>query len=187
VVYCYGYFSRQWGYGRVISHMMMVLQIALAFLAARVESRLSAKTIVRLSYAGVFVLFVIYILNLVSYKRDDYRKYAFLSSYTKQYDLVLSDLETSVYIPAYGGKVIANPYPVYFVPDYESRKRDVRLFFSEEITSDERMGIIRKYNPDYLLLKKALSGTSPALYNSLAQLGSVIYSDRNFLLLSLRK
>jgi hypothetical protein len=142
---------------------------------------------VALSYAGMLVIAVVFMLNVRAYKGDDYRKYSFLSSSTKQYDLVLSDLETSWYIPSFGGKVIAHPFPVYFVPDYAERKRDLLLFFSERTTDDERMAIIRKYRPDYLLLRKALSGTSPALYNSLARFGTVVYSDGNFLLLSLKE
>jgi hypothetical protein len=187
VVYCYGYLSNRWGYGRVISHMMMVLQITLAPLATRIESRLTGRTVVKLSYAAMLLLAIIFVLNLRTYRGDDYRKYSFLSRYTRQYDLVLSDLETSLYIPAFGGKVIANPYPVYFVPDYAERKRDLVLFFAEATTDDERTGIIRKYKPDYLLLRKALSGAGPALYNSLARFGTVVYSDRDFLLLSLKE
>jgi hypothetical protein len=186
-VYCYGYVSHRWGYGRVISHMVMMLQIALAAFAPRIESRVRARTVVVLSYAGMLVIAVVFMLNVRAYKGDDYRKYAFLSSSTKQYDLVLSDLETSWYIPSFGGKVIAHPFPVYFVPDYAERKRDLLLFFSERTTDDERRAIIRKYRPDYLLLRKALSGTSPALYNSLARFGTVVYSDGNFLLLSLKE
>jgi hypothetical protein len=187
VVYCYGYLSDLWGYGRVISYMMIVLQLTLASFAARIESGWPARRVVKLSYAVMLALAVIFIFNLVTYKGDDYRKYSFLSRYTKQYDLVLSDVDTSLYVPVFGGKVIASSHPVYFVPDYAERKRDLKLFFAEGTTKDERTGIIRKYKPDYLLIKQALLERSPALRNSLSQLGTVIYSDRNFLLLSLKK
>jgi len=186
-VYCYGYLSHRWGYGRVISHMVMMLQITLAAFAARMESRLRAGTVVALSYAGMLVIAVVFMVNVRVYQGDDYRKYSFLSLYTEQYDLVLSDLETSSYLPAFGGKVIAQPFPVYFVPDYAERKRDLLLFFSQPATDEERMAIIKKYKPDYLLIRKALSGASPAVYNSLARFGTVVYSDRDFLLLSLKE
>jgi hypothetical protein len=185
-VYCYGYLSGEWGYGRVISHMMIVLQIALACFAAGVESRWPARTVVTLRYAGMLLIAVIFVINLAAYKGDDYRKYIFLSRYTKQYEVVLSDLETSRYVPAFGGKVISNSQPVYFVPDSAVRKKDLVFFFTDAATNDERIGIIRKYKADYLLLRKALSKTSPARYNSLSQLGSMIYSDGDFLLLSLQ-
>jgi len=187
MVYFYGYVSNQWGYGRVISHMMMMLQISLACLAAQFESRWLSRTVVKLSYAGMFLLSLIFILNILAYKRDDSRKYSFLSHYVRQYDLVLSDLETSRYVPAFGGKVIANPYPFYFVPDYAARKRDLVHFFDQATTNQERMEIIRKYQPAFLLYKRAFSRTSLSLYDSLGQFGKVIYSDGDFILLSLKK
>jgi hypothetical protein len=188
VVYCYGYLTNQWGYGRVISHMMMVLQISLAALAARIESgRLSDRTIVKLTYAGMLALAVVFVVAMVIYKGDDYRKYSFLSRYTKQYDLVLSDLKTSLYVPAFGGKVIANPHPLYFIADYAERQRDLVHFFDQAIANQERMKIIKKYQPAFLLFKRAFSKTSPSLYDSLGQFGTVIYSDGNFILLSLKK
>ena len=186
MVYFYGYVSNQWGYGRVISHMMMMLQIALACLTAKVESKWLTRTVVKLSYAGMFLLSLIFVLNLLAHKRDDSRKYSFLSRYVEQYDLVLSDLETSRYIPAFGGKVIANPYPFYFIPDYAVKKRDVVHFFDQATTNQERMEIIRKYQPAFLLYKRAFSRTNLALYNSLGQFGTVVYSDEDFILLSLK-
>lgn len=166
--------------------MMIVLQIALASLAAGIESRWQSRKVVRLSYAGMLAFAAIFVLNLIAYKGDDYRKYSFLSSYTGQYELVLSDLETSLSIPAFGGKVIANSRPSQFVTDYAARQRDVKFFFTEEANNGDRMEIIRKYRPDYLLLNKSSLEKSPALYSSLAQFGAMIYSDRNFLLLSLK-
>jgi hypothetical protein len=187
VFYCYGYLTNQWGYGRVISHMIMVLQISLAALAARVESRwLADRTIVTLTYAGMLTLTVIFVAMVV-YNGDDYLKYSFLSRYTKQYDLVLSDLKTSLYVPAFGGKVIANPQPLYFVADYAERQSDLVHCFDQATTNQERVKIIREYQPAFLLFKRAFSRTRPSLYNSLGQFGVVIYSDEEFILLSLEK
>ncbi len=187
-VYFYGYISDLWGYGRVISHMVMVLQISLAWLTARVESRWQAdKAVVKVSCAAMLLLSAIYVFKMATYKGEDYQKYSILSRYTKQYDLVLSDLQTSLYIPVFGGKVIAHPYPVYFVADHAERRRDLVHFFDQATTNQERVEIIRKYQPAFLLYKRAFSRTSPSLYNSLGQFGTVIYSDGDFILLSLKK
>jgi hypothetical protein len=68
-VYCYGYVSHRWGYGRVISHMVMMLQIALAAFAPRIESGVRARTVVALSYAGMLVIAVVFMLNVRAYRR----------------------------------------------------------------------------------------------------------------------
>ncbi len=75
------------------------------------------------------------LLAMVVYKGDDYWKYSFLSRYTRQYDLVLSDFKTILYVSAFGGKVIAKPPAPLPCADYTRRQRNLVHSFDQATTN----------------------------------------------------
>lgn len=167
MIYAYGAFSHRWGLGRVISHIVLMLHLCMADAVAQVEAspwaRISSSRALRIAFAGVVTLAVLSILYLdrggliscyMSNETSDYRRYEWLSGATGQYDVVLSDLETSVYVPAFAGKVVGTSRVLHFVPDADARNQDVMRFLSTSCTRREREAIIRKYGVKWLLLNK---------------------------------
>lgn len=83
---------------------------------------------------------------------EDYRKYEFLRNCVAADELILSDESTNWYIPAFGGKVISSRHPLYWVKDLEERRNATKSFFDTLTSDSSRTDIIKKYNPDYILI-----------------------------------
>jgi hypothetical protein len=144
-----------------------MLHMSLADAAAQVEAWLRARLLsprlsglVHASLLAVAALLFVYRTRPVllacfrSHEVSEYDQYKFLSGATAQYDVVLSDLATSDYVPAFTGKVVAMLKPLPFVPDAEARRADVTRFFSASCPQAEREQIIRKYDVKWILLNK---------------------------------
>jgi hypothetical protein len=117
-----------------------------------------------------------------------YKPYLFLSRFTSQYDVVLSDIRSSWIVPTFGGKVVAvDPdHPLAFVPDQDIRKLDLDRFFNEEAAFGERQQIIQKYKANYLLLSKSELVNWQGLQQSFVPQGQVVFESDKFVLISLK-
>ena len=102
-------------------------------------------------------------------------KYNFLRTTVKPYDLILCDMTTSWYVPSFNGKVIGDAHPVYWIPDYKERRKDVSNFFTKENSDSLRQTIVEKYNPDYVLLDSTKVHLSDSTQVWLKNLGKVVY------------
>lgn len=107
----------------------------------------------------------------------------FLTKYTAQYDVILSDLETSWLIPTFSGKVIASRHPLYWVDDCEARRNDLNNFFKDTATKDDRIRIIKEHKVGFLLLKRAKFNDIQSKIYLFESLGKVIYLDSEFILI----
>jgi hypothetical protein len=193
LIYAYGALSHNWTYGRLISYIVLMLHLCIADAVARVETSL-AQWPLRLACVGLVAIAALAFLYrdrgfLIEYVRprevSDYERYKFLSGATPQYDVVLSDPETSDYVPAFAGKVVATLRPLPFVPDGDTRMKDVTRFFSESCPRAEREGIIRKYNVGWLLLSKTNVPQWEAIAQSFRDEAEVKRSNDEFLLMRL--
>jgi hypothetical protein len=190
LLYAYGWISGSLRYGRMISYAVLGLQLAAAAGIIRMKLRPPTTRIrrlgQRLTYAAVSACLILSVADSAAYLVRNHEGSAgwadgfqFLRSYTGQYDLILSDLDTSNVVPAFGGKVVAASRFLAFVPsDYEVRKRDVEGFFRSETTLPQREEVLRKYGVDWLLVdREAIMGTGASM-GSLRRLGRVVYEDR---------
>jgi hypothetical protein len=109
---------------------------------------------------------------------------SFLGRLTGQYDVILSDLETSKLVPSYGGKVVASAYDAPFVRDIGTRQRDVARFFAAVATDEERLAALDRLDVDHLLLWKSPGLPWQALRQTAAAWGHVAHEDDSFVLLS---
>jgi hypothetical protein len=198
-IYAYGALSSNWSYGRVISHVVLLLHMAIADRVSHVESKLGPRQFIpagrKLAYSCLILIilfsfsfkpFVRPVLSRsVSHHQNTYGEYIFLSGFTRQYDVVLSDMSTSWIVPTFGGKVVATTNPLAFVPDRETRSKDVELFFSDAASHSDRLEIIKRYEVDFLLLNKDQVATWRTLLHSFQPLGSVVFSDSRFVLIQL--
>jgi hypothetical protein len=199
VTYLYGGLSGNWSYGRVISYVILLLHMAIADRVAQIESELRSRRVTASGRKLAYSCLILTILLSFSFKpfirpvfsrslsdrQNTYDEYMFLSDLTRQYDVVLSDMNTSWIVPTFGGKVVATANPLAFVSDHETRKKDVELFFSDAALHSDRLEIIKRYEVDFLLLNKDQVATWRTIMHSFQPLGSVVFSDDRFLLIQL--
>lgn len=118
-------------------------------------------------------------------QENSYQAYLFLGEYTGQYEVVLTDLGHSWFVPTFGGKVIAAPKALPFVPDHEARREDLRRFFNPQTTLAARQAIIKRYQADYLLISHAYLEESPQTIEVLEAMGTVVFDNEDFSLVAL--
>ena len=201
LIYAYGALSHHWTYGRVISSIVLMLHMSIADAVAQVEislrARLRSPSSLKLVFASLAAAVLLAFACRTTMRsllvrclrlRDvsEYDRYKFLSGATPQYDVVLSDLETSWYVPAFAGKVVAVPRPLPFVPDSAARADDVQRFFSGSCLQAERETIIRKYNVKWLLLDKENVPGWSAIAQSFQDGAEITLSNDRFVLMRLR-
>ncbi len=202
LIYVYGGISGSWSYGRVIYSMMLILHMSIADWLSRNEYTLIRPRLQSLAapfkyictvltlvlalalvckYAAIFINCV-----PVAGKNSDSEDYLFLSRYTKQYEVVLSDMMVSNYVPAFGGKVVANSRFMAFVKDRERRENDVKRFFNPTTSLADRKEIIERYGANFLLINKANFADARLSLESFEYFGKTVYADRKFILIKIR-
>lgn len=196
-VYGYGIVSEKYSYGRIISYLVIILQVSIAMELSLLESKLDKRNALKLRSlsmtAGVVMTCVLF--SFIPLKNTMQRalrrsipvseRYDFLGRFTGQYDVVLSDLETSWYVPTFGGKVVAALHPLAFVSDQADRRKDLYRFFASDALPGDMMQIIQKYNGKYILIRKPKISSWRALMRSISYHfnSRVVFENDIFLLL----
>jgi hypothetical protein len=190
IIYIYGIFSGHFGYGRVISFMVLSLHLLIAY-------KMSTITIInKRSFYAILLLIVsclpysyyaaktFYVqLKLAGHKH--YRDYEFLASKLNYKDVVVADSSSLRLIPAFGGRVTASVFPPYWIPDNGNRLYDLTVFFSEEATTSERKSILDKYHAKFILLDKEHAFLQNNLIDSLHL--NIEYQNDQFKLLKTKE
>jgi hypothetical protein len=186
---------RLWSYGRLISHVVLVLQLALADACAALEERMArlrrgsvlrhllAPGLAGLLIAGAWPAAVRPILEEAG--RGDPLWLGFLEQQVGADDVVLTDLDTCWYVPSFGGRVVAYPMRLPFVPDHDARVGAVRRFFERGVPQAERLDLIERFGVAYVLLAKQRFVDWQALLAELQPLGRSVYSSPQYELLRL--
>ena len=196
-IYIWAAMFQQWTYGRVLSPIVLILQISLAAAVAQIESKLNFKGLSTSVQRGVYCLIIVlfslacsawyfpHILHRSVPGSPSVRiRFAFLSKLIPQYDTVLSDFATTLIIPTFGGKLVASRFALAFVPDHDQRRKDVNDFFSPTSDYDRRFVILQKYGCRHILISKE-NPVSQEIVHSFLPKGSIVYKDNQFVLLSL--
>ena len=171
-LYAWGYYSRQYSFGRSIAFLLLLSNILVAQCLIEVErwprpqvfSLIKTSTAAALCVAAGIWLYqstsrLLTIANSLYLGRPvasqiSYRDLLFLKDYVQHDDVVLADIESSWILPTLAGKAVATQHPLAFVPDWFTRKEDVIEFFSAKTNAITRAAILKKYQPQYLLIKK---------------------------------
>jgi hypothetical protein len=212
LIYTYGAVFEKWSYGRVTTHIVLVLHMTIADAVSRIESKLEVRRMPASVGRFAYSCLIIIITLTVSFKPviqpailkpelrselrpavtfsllgrpNTYDQYQFLSQYTGQYDVVLADIRTSWVVPSFGGKVVAAAHPLAFVPDHDARTKDLGDFFHDGTSHRSRLEIARKYRANFLLLNKALVPKWETMMRSFQPLGRVVFHNDQFALISL--
>ena len=197
-VYIFGAITGMGILGRSISNIMLLLQFFIAEFLADFESSIRLPNIagwLQPLFVTTGVVLVCLLLSGQPFGRTvklslpgrqpTYEACLFLKERTTQYEVILSDLNTSLKVPALGGKVVAHRYPLSYVPDSDSRQRDVQHFFTSLSTDAHRSAVIEKYGADFILINKDEIENWEGLVESLSALGSIDFENEQFVLISL--
>ena len=177
-LYIFGFLSGNYSYGRIISFCILLFHLLVAECLTRFEisaqrSNIFATQLYRillftsllfisLSWLPSTFTRMLTIVNHASKHLDvsnqiTYKNLLFISNYLRNNDLVLSDIETSWLIPTFGGRVVAALHPQAFIPDLLTRQSDIDVFYQVDTSKDQRLKILERYRPRYLLLDQKLS------------------------------
>lgn len=197
-IYVFGAISGKYSYGRVVSFIVLLFHVTIAEHLSMFEYRIheihaSSWLQPPIVPASVIVLALLLsftplrstLVHAILEQPPTYKSYLFLSRFICQYDVVLSDIQTSWIIPTFGGKVVAALHPLAFVPDQDVRRSDLDRFFNRKAVLSERQQIIQKYEANYLLLRKSEGVNWQDLQQSFMPQGQVVFESDSFVLISL--
>jgi hypothetical protein len=154
IIYLYGFVTQQYGYGREISFITLMLHLVLAEWIVSATS--NTKKLIIVSLVAVLSLPHLYFTAKTLYKNYSlfgkelyYDRYKILQKVLKPGDVVLTDSKTLCFATAFGAKVPATLMPPYWIVDNKKRLNDVDAFF---LSADRRSEILKSYNVDYVML-----------------------------------
>jgi hypothetical protein len=187
-LYVLGGLTGRYAYGRLISYVAILLQIAAAGEAARLAGALGTSRRHTLAAAAGTVILVAAIAGNAAHLArsladwtDWTHMYPFLSRYVGPVDVVLANPDAAYHVPAVTGRVVAHVGPLPLVADVEARKNAVDRFFRPDATTGERLAVIRSYDVRWLLVRSD-DRTEAAIADSLGPIGEVVYRDHSWTL-----
>jgi len=192
MIYVLGFITGQFGIGRIISCIVIIIQIAAAAWFAKVETNRQANYL-RYAPIVVFVLVAIVALNSANFSvfdrslkglqglRYSYAEYEAVGQYIDQYDVVLTDPSNSLRMPTFGGKVIASRKPAHWIDDHKHRRKDLRDFFADNVEMTDKLAIIDKYSVDFILIDRNKIERPEAYFD----FGSLVHENKKFILIAI--
>lgn len=156
-VFCYGYFSREWNYGRSLSFSMVVIHILI--LRELFEPMDSASRLYRmrrlLCFSMVFFSSLYFVLNLGALFAVQYelqhrvqRLFPRLNSLERDFrqdGLIMADAEISKILPAIGAKVFVFDVAPFFRGEFPMRLREQQKFFDPWVSGEQRLRIAKDF------------------------------------------
>jgi len=188
-----GYVLKLYGLARVISNIMMLSHIIIAYIIVKCIGDYNLlKRIFLLSIIVAFILSIYINYQSINYtfygifrnrNIEYYKKYNFLRNYVTSNDIVFSDENSNCFIPSFGGKVISFDHPLYWINDIDLRRKDVNSFFNIDNSDSIRQLLIDKYNPDYILIDKSFINFKKSTCTWLNMIGKTMYDKEQLLLI----
>jgi hypothetical protein len=183
--------------GRILPLAALMLQLSTADWFARSRTDHSASwragnmlwmrhLIIASAACGVLTMLP-GLISAIPIFQNSYGEYAFLSDNVPQYESVLTDLNTSLKVPVFGGKVVAfSPGHTLFFVNCASREKDATRFFWEIADALDREEIVRKYQVKFIVVNKRSVAYWPDVLRSVHSLSSIQYADGDMVLLRIR-
>jgi len=194
-VYLAGAFSGQWSWGRVLPVLVLALHLVAADFAARMEAawRSQGTPLSNSQRAGGWLLAAVVLFCAARFTpevirpfRDSPRfpaRYEPLTRWVGENDVVVADLVTSWYLPAYCGKVVASIHPLAFVPDQRERGEDLRRFFHPKAGLELRRSVIARQGARFVLLDRTEVDLPPGAEAAYRELGRVVHEQHPLVLI----
>lgn len=202
-LYVWGYYSKQYSFGRSIAFFILLSNILVAQCLCELEQWCARRGISYLKILVATALLItasgwlyqsssrlLTVANSIYLGRPiasqiSYRDLMFLKNHVEPNAVVLADIDSSWILPTLSGKAVATKHPLAFVPDWYVRKEAVITFFKSDTSVENRRAIVEKYRPNYLLVNKTNSipwHDIQAEFNSVSKL---IVNNPNYILLKL--
>jgi hypothetical protein len=174
-----GWITERYAYGRALSHVAVVLQLALAVWInecwedlTRWPVRERVVNVLRpASVAAVALACVVFhgaVGRLLHSESVDHAGLASIAERVGEREVVLADPHTSWRVPAYAGRVVASRHPLAFVPDQEQRRLDLARFFAPGTPAPEREQLALRYEASWVLINAEVTVDPEELLASLA-------------------
>jgi alpha-1,6-mannosyltransferase len=185
----WGGLSGQWSYGRLISHLVLLLQVGLADALVSLEERLALRERWRvarhaLAPAAAALLIAVswpVVKSVIEESAPGDRRWlSFLETRVGREDVVMTDVDTCWYVPAFQGKVVAYPMKLPFVPDHAERLAAVNRFFEADTPLVEQREILARYDVRYVLLPKHHFDDGAARAEAMRRLGDTVHSTAEY-------
>jgi regulator of protease activity HflC (stomatin/prohibitin superfamily) len=185
----WGGLSGQWSYGRLISHLVLLLQAGLADALVALEERLAVRrrwAAARHALAPAVAVALIaaswpVVRSVIDESAPGDRRWlSFLETHVGREDVVLTDVDTCWYVPAFQGKVVAYPMKLPFVPDHAERLAAVERFFEPDAEGAEQTAILARYGVRYVLLPKHHFDDWRERVDAMSRLGVTVYSNAEY-------
>lgn len=194
-VYAGAYFIKAYGFSRLLSNVLMFTQLLFAYLCFCAVKEKKA-----IGYAQCLLIIVFFFIafggNMPAIKNmanvflpepsHKYDRYRFLKDAFSPTSVVMADSASNTYVPAYGPKIVATKYPLYWVADINERREAVRLFFAAGSSDSLRQAIVAKYNVNYILLDETNRELDSNTAAALANMGSAVYEGNRIRLIKCR-
>jgi hypothetical protein len=115
--------------------------------------------------------------NEVGFTR--FEDYEFLEENHDRYEVVLSDIYTSLEVPAFGSRVVSAARAQPFA-DTRERSGDLERFFAPNASSEDRRSIIDRYDVSLLIITQERLRNEPEHHKPMLELGRVVSSNDRF-------
>ena len=186
-VYIYGFITGQYGYGRIIFFLAMMLQLIIAFWFTQNEIiRGSGKLTLSFVFLILMLLFPLFHLSMIGKNfipgcnPQPHQELSVVKNFPHENRIVLSDLKTILYLPAYGAKVTASLYPPYWIHDNDQRKSDIEIYFGNQSDNTLRLAILKKYRVTHIVIDKNSTKISDEGKRYSYGISSLVYSGNYY-------
>lgn len=149
------------GFSRLISTAQLVSHIATAYGLVLLFDRYKKYRFI--IFAGIGMACAVGVFfNTASFKetylmpsmKRDYNSFYSLNSVVDEYDIIISDNNTSWMLPAFAGKVISSMHPLYWIPDIKARREALASFYEPNQTATLLLQKAHKYGVKFVLINE---------------------------------
>jgi hypothetical protein len=161
LLYVAGNISGHYGIGRVLSPLMMMLQLCIANVLTENKEPLKAYA----ATCGLLLLCMflnlhnakdLYHLFRNSRNTEYYTRYDFIDDHVPEGSTVFANLRSSNLLPAFGVKVVATYFPGFGIKDMPERRKALEAVFQTPGMSEEKWKLVKGYSAEYLLIDSAI-------------------------------
>jgi hypothetical protein len=197
VIYAIGYVFDLYNLGRCLFTLIFFLQIEAALFLIQSGKRCSNIIWRRfIPSAFAILLFVVSLNKIHAILSTDSESIGikgsslenFLKSIPATSEITFADPDTSRYLPALGRRVyVIAEYPPFFSSAYTTRIKISNDFFSQDLTTLNRVEILREIKANYILLDKKVALQNEILVSIKPFLSfNVVHQDTRWTLLKIR-
>lgn len=196
ILYVIAFLLKKYGFGRVIANIMFLGQCLMGFLVVDHFKKATPIKKRNAFFGFLSVLMIISIsINFVSFKKafvfgkktdlTYYQKFSFLEETVPANAIILSDLYTSWIIPTFSGKVIPSRHPIYWVDDLYERNDEINHFFDSEICWLDKVDILKKRKPDYILINIKNTPLPKKQIHLIQKQGTIVHNKNQLILVQI--